>query len=153
MQIEVITFSKPKDDYMAEAEGEYLKRLKSTMPIKITLLSQSKLKDKAAVLADEAKTLLSHLKSNAYLIILDEYGTEMTSQQFAKLIESHRLKSTPDLTFAIGGPYGWGDEVRKRANATFSLSKLTFPAHVARFLLIEQLYRAESILSGHPYHK
>ncbi|MGI6524567.1 MAG: 23S rRNA (pseudouridine(1915)-N(3))-methyltransferase RlmH [Bdellovibrionota bacterium] len=152
MNIEIFSFTKVKD--LVEAELQYLKRLQGDLSLKVTVLSQSKIKaTPTLILADEAKELLSHLRPTQYLIILDEYGSQMTSKGFAELLQKHRNQSTGELVFAIGGPYGWDDSIRKRANATFSLSKLTFPAHVAKFLLIEQLYRAMTIINGHPYHK
>jgi len=153
MNIEIISFGKSKDSTLSESEKEYLKRLKNEQNIKLTQLPQGKGKDTTTTLAEEAKTLLNYLPLHSYLVILDEYAEQMTSKEFAFFLQKHKNQATQTLILAIGGPYGWDNTVRKRANFSLSLSKLTFPAHVAKFLIIEQLYRATAILNGHPYHK
>lgn len=154
MHIELITFGKSKELNLESAENEYLKRLKGELNLKQTSLPQAKTKiSSQAIMLEEAKNLLYYIKPVTHLIILDEYGINLTSKEFAQLLQNYKNQAVSNLTFAIGGPYGWDDSIRKRANYSLSLSKLTFPAHVAKFLLIEQLYRATSILNGHPYHK
>ena len=154
MQIEIISFGKSKEQNIFQAEEEYLKRLKKEYSITLTQLPQGKNSSSpAATMLEEAKNLINHLKEDSKLIILDEYGPQMTSKEFANFLQKHKNNATQHLVFAVGGPYGWDDSIRNKANFSLSLSKLTFPAHIAKFLLIEQLYRASSILNGHPYHK
>lgn len=97
----------------------------------------------------EAKEILSKIKPNQHVILLDVEGKSPDSYKFAKIIGN----ADKEICFIIGGAYGVAEEVKKRANASISLSALTFPHMLARILLLEQIYRAKSILAGHPYHK
>ena len=122
-------------------EQEYLKRLKN----------------KASVSLEEGQkandsSLLKKLKPSSFLILLDETGELCSSTEFSKKLQMWQV-SSKEVVFAIGGPSGWGTEAKERANQTLSLSKLTFPNQLVRLILLEQLYRACCITSGHPYHK
>jgi len=154
MRIEVVSFAKPRRGALAEAELEYLRRLTSELRVELIELGAGKSgKSPAEQARAEAGALFAKLKSNTPLIALDEAGAEMTSPQFAEMLRKHMNQGTPALCFAIAGPFGWCEAVKQRADMLLSLGRMTFPAHVARFLLVEQLYRALSILKGHPYHK
>lgn len=87
------------------------------------------------------------------LIVLDERGRNITSQQLAELIASHRDDGTKSLVFAIGGPDGLDESLRRRAAAVLAFGAQTWPHQLVRVMLAEQLYRATTILSGHPYHR
>jgi 23S rRNA (pseudouridine1915-N3)-methyltransferase len=87
------------------------------------------------------------------LIALDEKGKEFTSQNFAKLIADFSLRGDSNLTFIIGGANGLDAQILNRANLKMSLSLMTFPHLMVRSILLEQLYRAQSIIAGHPYHR
>ncbi len=156
MRVEIVTFAKKKEPHLKAAEEEYLTRLRADLRIELRELSAAKGTPRAGkeqIRAQEAKALFGGLKEGTDLIVLDERGELMDSNQFAKLLESKMIRGTAACTFAIGGPEGWSKSVRERAQHVLALSPMTFPAHVARFLLIEQLYRAVSIIKGHPYHK
>ena len=101
----------------------------------------------------EAELLLGALPKGARLIALDECGKTLTSGDFAALLGRWRDDGTQDLAFAIGGADGLDASVREAAARTISLGAMTWPHMLTRALLAEQLYRAQSILSGHPYHR
>jgi 23S rRNA (pseudouridine1915-N3)-methyltransferase len=86
------------------------------------------------------------------VVALDEHGSEMSTRELASWLAT-RLRDGADLAFLIGGPDGFAPEVLQRANFKWSLSRLTFPHALVRVLLAEQLYRAHSVLSNHPYHR
>ncbi|MCB0317602.1 MAG: 23S rRNA (pseudouridine(1915)-N(3))-methyltransferase RlmH, partial [Bdellovibrionales bacterium] len=90
---------------------------------------------------------------NSFKIILDETGKLFTSKDLAEFIQQKQISSVTHLCFAIGGAAGWDPSVLKNSDLTLSLSKLTFPHQIARILLVEQIYRARSILKGTNYHK
>jgi len=99
----------------------------------------------------EAVALLNHIPTATTLIALDETGNTMTSHDFATTFE--RWQREGNMAFALGGPDGHGAELLERAQIKLSLGPMTFPHQIARILLMEQLYRAVTILGGHPYHR
>jgi 23S rRNA (pseudouridine1915-N3)-methyltransferase len=107
--------------------------------------------DPRAVRAAEEERLLSHLPPGSYMIALTRTGQEMGSRAFASYVQDHALHAR-DLCFVIGGAFGLGSGLLAQA-WQLTLSAMTFPHEVARFLLVEQLYRAGTILRGEPYHK
>ncbi|WP_114008369.1 23S rRNA (pseudouridine(1915)-N(3))-methyltransferase RlmH [Cohaesibacter intestini] len=103
--------------------------------------------------SQEADQLLKSLPSGAYIVALDEHGKNISSEAFAKLIDKQRNAGAPAVAFVIGGPDGHGDELLARADAKLALGAMTWPHQLARMLLSEQVYRAITILTGHPYHR
>ena len=110
-------------------------------------LSSNELKNR------EGELILKALKPQSKLIILDENGKDFSSRNFAKLFADFALQGDSNLTFVIGGSDGLSDELKSQAQLKISLSKLTFPHLMVRAILIEQIYRAQSIIAGHPYHR
>ena len=101
----------------------------------------------------ESELLLENLPPQAYLIALDERGENLSSLEFAKKIEKIQLSGCPHLVLAIGGAHGHDECLRKRADSVLSFGKMTWPHQLMKLLVTEQLYRAQMILKGHPYHK
>ncbi len=101
---------------------------------------------------EEAETLLSAAGSG-FVIALDENGKDISSPDFAAILRQQADNGEKQLSIAIGGPDGHGSELMQRANLTLRLGKMTWPHQIARILLAEQVYRAMTILSGHPYHR
>ena len=100
----------------------------------------------------EAETILSLLKEDDYLIALDERGKELTSEGLAQFIQQRANESRKHLVFLIGGAFGLDEKVLKAAKYKWSLSQLTFPHHLVRLILAEQVYRACTILQNEKYH-
>lgn len=100
----------------------------------------------------EAELILSKIQPNDYVILLDEKGKQMNSSLFAQELQILMNQSFKQIIFLIGGPYGFSDEVHKRANKKMSLSQMTFTHQMVRLFLAEQIYRAFTILQGKPYH-
>lgn len=109
-------------------------------------LSESQQKEK------EAELMFSKINSNDFVILLDEKGKQQNSTSFANSIQDLMNQSVKQIVFLIGGPYGFSDEIYKRANRKLSLSEMTFTHQMVRLFLTEQLYRAFAILQGKPYH-
>jgi 23S rRNA (pseudouridine1915-N3)-methyltransferase len=105
-----------------------------------------------AACAKEGAKLLASIRPAEYVIILDERGSEFSSRQFAQKLD-HWQAVGDDLVFVIGGPDGVSAEVAERADFVWSLSQLTLPHGLARVTVAEQLYRAWSLSTGHPYHR
>lgn len=102
---------------------------------------------------DEANLLISATSPDTFLIALDEHGRDISSVQFSETIRNIRDDGTRHLAIAIGGPDGHGKDLLKKANKTIRFGAMTWPHQLVRILLAEQIYRATTILSGHPYHR
>lgn len=116
------------------------------VPRNAGMLSEIDLKKK------EAETILQWLDKDDYLILLDEKGKQLSSEDLATFIQKRANESTRKLVFLIGGAYGVDAAVSKRADFTWSLSKLVFPHQLVRLILAEQLYRACTIIKNEKYH-
>lgn len=114
---------------------------------------ESKSRDAATRKRDEAKSIKSVIGDSARLIVFDERGKAVTSADFAKHIGSWRDEGARDLVCLIGGADGLDDELRSMAGRVVSFGSMTLPHQLVRVLVLEQLYRAITILSGHPYHR
>ncbi len=157
MKINLIIVGKIREKYLREGMAEYIKRLGSKLKVievgyeKIPKVSTISDEDRVRLL--EGERLLKHIRSNAYTVVLDMKGMQMTSQEFAEMLKNVMLEGKSEINFVIGGPLGLSDKVRERADLIFSLSKMTFPHQMASFIMVEQIYRALNILSGGKYHK
>ena len=107
----------------------------------------------AALKAREGERLLAAVPKGARLIALDEAGRSLTSDAFAKLLGRWRDEGLQDLAIVIGGAEGLSEDIRARADLVLAFGPMTWPHLLVRALVVEQLYRAQTILSGHPYHR
>ena len=155
MKVLLLQVDKTQDSYLAEGLQVYQKRLDNyctfqdmtiNMPKEVRQRSFSEQK-KA-----EATQILKQLKAEDVLVLLDEKGKEYTSVEFAGFLRQRQNSSVKRLIFLIGGPFGFDDEIYKRANFKLSLSKMTFSHQMVRLFFLEQLYRGFTILKGEKYH-
>lgn len=130
---------------------EYRKRL--PWKLQINELQDKKLNNSEERKQQESKALLQSVPKGYFLIALDETGQNYTSRQFADYIEQLQSSGTSNIAFAIGGAYGHDNLLLKQSGNVISLGKGTLPHKLARVILVEQIYRAYTIISGHPYHK
>ncbi len=100
----------------------------------------------------EGKAILDSLRPSDFVILLDERGRQFSSRELSEMVQQKANSLAGRMVFVVGGPYGFSQEVYARANSKLSLSKMTFPHEMARMLIVEQLYRAMTILRGEPYH-
>ena len=138
---------------------DYLKRANQLGPklgfgkLDLSVFDTSRKQDAVLRMAEEAALLTAKLSPGAHLIELDEGGRSFTSEAFAAELVRLRVQGIPELAFAIGGPDGLAPELRKRAKTALAFGSQTWPHLLVRAMLAEQLYRAFSILSRHPYHR
>lgn len=125
----------------------------SLAPLDIAEFSESAAQTAPKRKSDEAKTLLAAVPAGAKLIALDERGKAISSEDFAKKLARFRDDGAQATVFVIGGADGLDESVRKKADLAIAFGSATFPHQIVRILLAEQLYRAATILSGHPYHR
>ena len=133
---------------------EYLRRLTHYLPVQVQTIPE--LRDTKALTPEQPKQaegelILRAVPQSAELILLDEHGREYRSMEFAQVMQK-KMSSGRDIFFVIGGPYGFSQSVYDRANGKISLSQMTFSHQMVRLFLIEQIYRAMTILRGEPYH-
>lgn len=148
MKINIIAVGKLKNSPLLDLCDEYVKRI----GWKVTLKEIDA--PKASTSAIEAPLILKHLPPDAFIIALDERGETYCSPDFAKKLEKWREQASGnELTFLIGGADGFDEQVRKRAKFLLSFGKQTWPHMLVRVMLLEQVYRAQQILAGHPYHR
>jgi 23S rRNA (pseudouridine1915-N3)-methyltransferase len=133
---------KDKSSAAQTLSADYLKRISHYV-----LLETHELKSEAALLQQREK-----LSGSRVLALLDPQGKQLSSMELAEFLRAHRNRGTQHLLFAIGGADGFTPAARQAADLQLSLSKMTLPHELARVVLLEQLYRAFTILHGHPYH-
>lgn len=141
--------------WVRETYDEYITRLGSQLKVALTEIepgSRAGGRTAGSAMETEGQRLLAALRKDDYVIILDEHGSQMTTREVAGWL-STRMREGRDMAFLIGGPDGFAPEVLARADLRWSLSKLTFPHGLARVIVAEQLYRAQSVLANHPYHR
>ena len=159
MRITIAAVGRLKSGPETELSNRYVKRFDSSGralgfgPISIQELPESRDASDAVRKQDEAVRLLHKAGNDAILIALDEHGSSLTSLAFADMVARHRDDGAAQMAFLVGGPDGHGAPVLEVARRTISLSAMTLPHGFARVVLLEQLYRAATILSGHPYHR
>jgi 23S rRNA (pseudouridine1915-N3)-methyltransferase len=144
------------DNKNADALAElYLKRIKHYLPITVEIIKPEKIKSlsSAEILNREGAKFLERLKESDFTIVMDKDGKQIMSEDFSKLFIRLAGQSTKQITFIVGGPLGLSSKVKLKANQNLSFSKMTFPHELAIVMLLEQIYRAQSILRGEKYHK
>jgi 23S rRNA (pseudouridine1915-N3)-methyltransferase len=149
LKVKIIAVGKGEPAF-STLEADYQKRAKA---FPIELIEVKHFGEDQAARKKEAAALLSKTPEKYTVIALDERGELFTSQTFAKIFSDAQQRSTPGLVFLIGGASGHDPSIKERADRLISLSSLTLPHKLARLLLIEQLYRASSMIRGEPYHK
>lgn len=150
MAIRIIAVGKKHETWVSDGIERYQKRLKRPFDVEWVLLPHSAREGQAARV-EESERILSRIKPSEYVILLDERGTLMDSPALSSAIVSP-LEHSQMVTIIIGGAYGVDDTVHSRSNLVWSLSRLVFPHQLVRLILAEQLYRAQEIAAGNPYH-
>jgi 23S rRNA (pseudouridine1915-N3)-methyltransferase len=159
MTIEIVAVGKLKENYLKEAQKEYLKRLSRFCKIKVVEVNEEKAPQSPSPAQDEiirqkeAQRIKKAIGKNSVVIALALEGKELDSVQFSESINSLMAEGKSELSFIIGSSTGLDAELIKDAHYRFSLSKLTFPHQLARIILLEQLYRAFKIINNETYHK
>lgn len=157
--ITLIAMGKLKEKFYLSAAAEYEKRLKGFCQFQILELPEVRLPDDpspaeiAAGLEKEADLILSKIPKNAWFCTLTPEGKEMSSEKLAQTVANVKISGKSHACFLIGSSFGIADRVKAKADLKLSMSPMTFPHHLARIMVFEQLYRSESIQAGAKYHK
>lgn len=159
MRLSIVAVGRLKDGPERDLYLKYAKRIDEAGrgvalgPLALAEIAEGRQAGAAARQADEAARLLARAEAGDLVVLLDERGKAMTSEAFARWLGARRDEGRRSAAFLVGGPDGHGEAVRKRADLTLSLGPMTLPHGLARIVLAEQLYRAATILAGHPYHR
>ncbi|HJT07916.1 MAG TPA: 23S rRNA (pseudouridine(1915)-N(3))-methyltransferase RlmH [Stellaceae bacterium] len=151
MRLHIVAVGKLKAGPHAALARHYAERL--AWPLAVREVEEKRPLPAAELKEREGALLLAAAPAGAVLIALDEHGRSLTSPAFAQKLAQWRDGGITDLAFVIGGADGLADQVRQKARLVLSLGAMTWPHLLVRGMLLEQLYRAQQILAGHPYHR
>lgn len=146
MKLVILSVGKEKGEVTEEVTHYFELRLMRYLPIEWVYIPHASTKEK------EGEKILDHLKKEDYVVLLDEKGKDIKSEALAELVENRMVDSVKRMVFIIGGAYGVTDKVFTRANYVWKLSSLVFPHMLVRVIVLEQLYRAMTIIKGEKYH-
>jgi len=153
MRVRLIWVGKTRDARLRALSDEYLKRLERFTRCEITEVRESASRQAGEGIEDEGRRIISALRPDVLAVLLDVDGRQWSSQELAAEVERWQVAGTKEVAFITGGPYGVSAEVTARASLRWSLSRLTLTHEMARVVLLEQLYRAYTIIHGLPYQK
>lgn len=159
LKITVLCVGKLKEKHYISACQEYLKRLSAYASVSVTELSELPMGDSASpaqiagALAREAEEIVKKIPKGAYVIPMCVEGDLLSSEDLAERISKVQVQGVSNLCFLIGGSNGLSDTVKALGGLKLSMSRMTFPHHLARVMLLEQIYRAFQIIQGGSYHK
>lgn len=155
MKITLLAVGKTDAEYLQKGIADYSARLSHYLPFSLVTLPDvrnSRGMSEDTQRQNEGKLILSQVETSDTLVLLDEGGSQFSSRQFAQFFVKMSSTGTRRVVFVIGGPYGFSADVYARANHKVSLSPMTFSHQMVRLIFVEQLYRAQTILRGEPYH-
>lgn len=155
MRISLLCIGKTDDKEINSLISYYLTRLPKHWNfeiVEIPDIKNAKNLSPDLLKKEEAKLFQNYIDKNDWVAILDEKGKQFTSREFSQKIDNWMNSSVKKIHILIGGAYGFSDEIYTRANEKMSLSKMTFTHQMIRLFIVEQLYRADQILQGKPYH-
>lgn len=150
MSLTILSIGKKHESWVVEGIERYQKRLRAPFNVEWVLLPHSSLEGDSAR-QEESERILSRLKADEHVVLLDERGKLFDSPTFAKHLTT-QFNQSKQVTIIIGGAYGVTADVQQRAHMVWSLSPLVFPHQLVRLLLIEQIYRSQQITLGSAYH-
>ena len=159
LEITLLTVGKLKEKFYLSAAAEYEKRLKAYCRFSIIELPETRLPDDpssaeiSAGLDKEATLILGKIPKNAWFCVLTPEGKNLSSEELAEKMAQVKLSGKSAICFLIGSSFGMAPQVKAAADFKLSMGKMTFPHHLARIMVLEQIYRAEAIQAGSKYHK
>ena len=159
LAVRLICVGKMKEKFFVDAFSEYSKRLQPYCRLELVELNEQRLSDNpsegdiSSALKKEAGEILKNIPSDAYTVAMCVEGKQMPSEGMGKIISERESSGKPKLCFIIGGSFGLDSSIKQRADQKLSMSEMTFPHHLARVMLAEQIYRGFKINEGSRYHK
>ena len=154
MKIKLLVVGKTSDNFLASLISNYIKRINYYVKFELIEINNLKIKKVSdnEIKKKEGIKILEKISKDDQVILFDERGKTYSSNDFSKFIENNSRISKKNIVFVVGGAYGFSENIYVRSNATISLSKMTFTHQIIRLFIVEQLYRAFTIINDHPYH-
>jgi 23S rRNA (pseudouridine1915-N3)-methyltransferase len=156
LKLRLVCVGKVSEAYLREGVEEYASRIKRYLPFETVELKEEKAggrgADNSFIRDREGERILEKIPQGAFVVTLDERGRNVSSEGLADLLEKHMVQGTPEIAMVVGGPYGLSQAVKGRGNLQLSLSPMTFTHQMVRLILLEQIYRALTIIRHEPYH-
>lgn len=154
MNLRIIQIGKSGSSFLADGEAEYKKRLGRYLKLEVIELPDIKgaKRSESEIRTKEGEQILSRIEEKDHVVLLDEHGKTYRSIEFASWFDKKGISGVSSITFVIGGPYGFSESMRARANEMLSLSAMTFSHQMVRMIFLEQVYRAMTIMRNEPYH-
>ena len=155
MKIKILLTEKTNQEYLINGMNEYIRRLKPYGSLEIITINTPKKWNSLPAgkrMEKEGELLMNHIDKGDFCILLDENGKSLTSMGFANFLQEQMNRSVKSLLFIVGGPWGFADEISKKAHMKLSMSSMTFSHQMVRLFFLEQLYRAFTIIRNQPYH-
>lgn len=156
MKLRFIWGGSHADVELAEAAQRYLSRIKHFYPVEVVEVATERGRQRqsdGSIMRAQSARLIAAIPDRGYTVVLDERGQLLDSLKFAKWIERLTIDSPHGVNFVVGGDVGFDETVRKRADKLLALSPMTLPHQFARVILLEQIYRACTLIRNIPYHK
>ncbi len=150
MKYQISCIGKSSNSFEQKIIEKYKKRIKKKIIIREVIIKKNKSNFQ---IAEEGNKLIHIAPKESVMILLDKDGVNLTTEEFVKKIKNFEMKNYKIINFVIGGPLGHGKKIKEHANMSFSLGKMTWSHLTARLMIIEQLYRVETIFNNHPFHK
>ncbi len=153
MKLSLLWVGKTKNRQLLSLLQEYERRIRRFCELRLIEIKSEEQGNALRVVAREGERLLAKIRTDDFLIALDRRGRDLSSEDFGKLIAEKRNHSLKNLVFLVGGPFGLSEPIRARADQLLSLSRMTLNHEITRLVLLEQVYRAFTLMHGIPYHK
>ena len=156
MKLRFVWIKSSADSELVEVQNRYLNRIKHFFPIDVTEVAPPRGRQSStdgSIVRAQSAALMGAIPANSHIVVLDERGRSMDSLKFAKWLERMTIDQPHGVTFVLGGDVGFDDTVRDQADTLLSLSAMVMPHQLARVVLLEQIYRACTLMRNIPYHK
>jgi 23S rRNA (pseudouridine1915-N3)-methyltransferase len=156
MRLTLVSVGKASEPFVREACAIYAVRIRRYADFNLIIVPEEKISSRGKreyILRQEGRRIAGKISPGVFLVVADERGKSLSSAAFARNLEKWSNSGYKEVAFILGGPYGLDEGLREKANFCLSLSPMTLPHGLARILLLEQIFRAFTLLRGEPYHK
>jgi len=156
LKLTLVTVGKVAEPFIKEGCAVYAEKIGRYAALNLIVVPEEKISSKGKkryIVQHEGRRIEEKLRPEFFVVLVEERGKSLSSEAFARLLETWGSSGRKEVAFILGGPYGLDDSLKDRADFRLSLSSMTLPHGVARMLLLEQIYRALTLLRGEPYHK
>lgn len=152
MKLRLLCVGKMSESYLRVGVDDFAGRIRRYLPFSTVELKEEKGGDPRRLKEREGERILERIPPQAFTVVLDERGKTLSSEELSALVGRRMVEGTGEMALVLGGAYGLSDAVRERGDIVLSLSPMTFTHQMARLILLEQVYRALTILRNEPYH-